>query len=83
MTAAELLDHPEYETSLFWDLKPAEKGKVKVAKERRGGEINLNYEVHGEGPIKLVVSLSSGLEPQYLISSKTKVSTTWLRPYLI
>ena len=55
LTANELLDHPEFE-GLFWDLKPAKKGKVTVAQGRRGGAIKLSYELHGEGAIKLVVN---------------------------
>ena len=41
---------------MTWPLKPAEKGKVAVAK-RRGGPIQISYEIHGTGPMKLVVGL--------------------------
>lgn len=57
LTAAELLKHPEYE-HVTWDLKPAQKGKVAVA-EGRGGPIQISYEVHGNGPTKLVVGTTS------------------------
>ena len=54
MTAVEIYEHPEFE-NVFWDLKSAKKGKVTVANGRRGGPVQLAYEIHGEGPIKLVV----------------------------
>lgn len=54
LTAAEVLEHPEFE-SVVWDLKAVDKGKAPVAHGRRGGPLNLAYEVHGQGPIKLVV----------------------------
>lgn len=53
MTADELLKHPEYEHTI-WDLKPTQKAKVPVAKDR-GGPINIAYEVHGHGDIHVVV----------------------------
>lgn len=53
MLAADVVKHPEYET-VVWDLQPAKSGIVAVAKDR-GGPINIAYEVHGTGPVKLVV----------------------------
>lgn len=53
MTAAELLEHPEY-PHVTWPLKPEKEGKVLVA-DGRGGPFNIAYEVHGHGPIHLVV----------------------------
>ena len=53
LSAVELVKHPEFE-HVTWPLKPAEKGKVAVAKGR-GGPIQISYEVHGTGPMKLVV----------------------------
>jgi hypothetical protein len=55
MTADELLQHPEYNHTI-WDLKPEKKGKVAVA-NGRGGPIDIAYEVHGSGDRHLVVSL--------------------------
>ncbi|KAI9816458.1 MAG: hypothetical protein M1827_001590 [Pycnora praestabilis] len=52
LTAAELVQHPEFE-HVTWDLKPAQKGKVEVAKGR-GGPFDIAYEVHGTGPLHLV-----------------------------
>ena len=54
LTAAELSRHPEFD-QVVWDLKPAKKGKVTVAEGRWGGPININYEIHGNGPVLLVV----------------------------
>ena len=51
------MKHPEFE-HVIWELKPAEKGKVAVAKGR-GGPIQISYEVHGNGPTKLVVGIAS------------------------
>jgi len=53
LTAAELIEHPEFQT-VTWDLKPSAKGDVNVA-VGRGGPIKIAYEVHGNGPIHLVV----------------------------
>ena len=57
LIAAELVKHPEFE-HVTWALKPAKKGKIAVA-EVRGGPIKISYEVHGIGPTKLVVGISS------------------------
>lgn len=53
MTAKELKEHAEYDT-IVWDLKPAKKGKVRVA-AGRGGPFEIAYEIHGNGALKLVV----------------------------
>ncbi|CAD6594382.1 MAG: hypothetical protein ASARMPREDX12_008758, partial [Alectoria sarmentosa] len=66
LTAAELLKHPEYE-HVTWDLKPAQKGKVAVA-EGRGGPIQISYEVHGNGPTKLVVGVNGAREDSIINS---------------
>ena len=55
LSAAELVEHPEFE-SVIWDLKPAKKGKNTVA-IGRGGPIRIAYEIHGNGPTKLVVGV--------------------------
>lgn len=52
LSAAELVKHPEFE-HVTWPLKPAEKGKAAVA-EGRGGPVQISYEIHGNGPMKLV-----------------------------
>lgn len=53
LTAAELIKHPEFE-HVIYDLQPTKKGKVTVA-QGRGGPFNIAYEIHGHGPIHLVV----------------------------
>ena len=53
LTAAEIVQHPEFE-HVTWDLPPTKKGKVAVAKGR-GGPLDIAYEVHGHGPIHLLV----------------------------
>lgn len=50
---AEILAHPAYPDTL-WELTPTQKGRLPVA-EGRGGPINIEWEVHGQGDIKLVV----------------------------
>lgn len=57
MTAAEIVQHPEFE-HVTWDLPPTKKGKVNVA-DGRGGPLDIAYEVHGHGPIHLVVCSSA------------------------
>lgn len=49
----ETLKHPAYPTTI-WALEPHQEGKLPVAKDR-GGPVNIAWEVHGAGPIKLVV----------------------------
>lgn len=57
MTADELLQHPEYPHTI-WDLPPAQKARLPVAKDR-GGPLNIAYEVHGRGNLRLVVGAIS------------------------
>lgn len=38
----------------IWQLEPHREGTLPVA-SGRGGPINIHWEVHGEGPVKLVV----------------------------
>ncbi|KAF7164770.1 hypothetical protein CNMCM5623_009152 [Aspergillus felis] len=53
LTAQEIIAHPAYET-VDWKLPPTTSGRALVAQNRRGGPFNLNYEIHGTGPVKLV-----------------------------
>ena len=53
LTAAEIVKHPEFR-HVVWDLQPAKKGKATVA-QGRGGPIQISYEIHGNGPTRLVV----------------------------
>ena len=57
LTAAELVEHPAFKT-VNWDLPPTKKGSVAVA-HGRGGPLDISYEIHGHGPIHLVVSALS------------------------
>ncbi|KAK4171377.1 putative abhydrolase [Triangularia setosa] len=57
-TVAETLKHPAFPTAI-WNLEPDRKGLCPVA-EGRGGPLNINYEIHGEGPIKLVFIMGLG-----------------------
>jgi hypothetical protein len=50
---AEILAHPTYPDTIF-QLTPAKRGKLAVA-ANRGGPFNIDWEVHGQGDIKLVV----------------------------
>ncbi|KOS21648.1 3-oxoadipate enol-lactonase 2 [Escovopsis weberi] len=52
-TVEETLDHPGF-LSTFWDLEPDLKGRAPVG-QSRGPVVNIAYEVHGAGPIKLVL----------------------------
>lgn len=52
----ETLKHPAYLTTL-WALEPTSQGKLSVA-EGRGGPVGIAWEIHGEGPVKLVVRSS-------------------------
>ncbi len=53
---AETLVHEAYGDAV-WQLEPTRSGKVAVA-EGRGGPFNLSWEVHGDGPVRVVVSLA-------------------------
>ncbi|CAF9942506.1 MAG: hypothetical protein ALECFALPRED_009781 [Alectoria fallacina] len=58
LTVAEIVEHPAF-NSVIWDLKPTTKGKCAVA-HTRGGPIDIAYEIHGTGPIKLVWIMGLG-----------------------
>ncbi|KAK4121929.1 alpha/beta-hydrolase [Parathielavia appendiculata] len=57
-TVAETLKHPAYPTAI-WNLEPDRKGLVPVA-EGRGGPLNISWEIHGAGPIKLFFIMGLG-----------------------
>ncbi|KAK4197397.1 putative abhydrolase [Triangularia verruculosa] len=57
-TVAETLQHPAFPTAI-WNLEPDRAGLCPVA-EGRGGPLNINYEIHGTGPIKLVFIMGLG-----------------------
>lgn len=49
----ETLAHPAFPGTI-WALEPHSHGKVAVAKDR-GGPVDIAWEIHGSGPVKLVV----------------------------
>jgi len=55
MTAKEILAHPEF-PYVTWLLTPTRRERVKVG-SGRGGPFRICYEIHGKGPIKLVVCI--------------------------
>lgn len=58
LTAAQILQHPEY-PHVIWDL-PRREGVARVAQNRRGGPINISYELHGHGPRKILFIMGLG-----------------------
>ena len=79
LTAVEILEHPAFE-SVIWDLKPTKKGTCTVAKAR-GSPVNIAYETHGDGLIRLVVggrSLSFQLSVPYCTLSLSTLDVFWL-----
>lgn len=54
LVASELVALPGFQ-HVIQDLQPSKKGNVAVARGR-GGPLNIAYEVHGGGPVHLVVS---------------------------
>ncbi|KAK3317815.1 Alpha/Beta hydrolase protein [Cercophora scortea] len=68
-TVAETKSHPAYPTTI-WQLEPDRSGLLPVA-EGRGGPFNISWEIHGEGPIKVLfimglASLKSAWQRQTL-----------------
>lgn len=57
-TVAETLRHPAFPTAI-WQLEPDRKGLAPVA-EGRGGPFNISWEIHGSGPVKLVLIMGLG-----------------------
>ena len=45
--------HPLYETAI-WNLQPAAEGRLAVG-HGRGGPFKIAWELHGHGPIHIVV----------------------------
>jgi len=76
LTATQLFEHPEF-PHVIWDLKPEKKGTVAVAKDRRG-PVNIAYEVHGHGPIHLVVGWSASASAPCFITKGCAVDTSYL-----
>ena len=62
LLAEEVIKHSAYNT-INYDLPATTSGSCTVAQNRRGGPLNINYEIHGTGPVKLVVSTSMFYDP--------------------
>ncbi|KAL7949699.1 Alpha/Beta hydrolase protein [Trichoderma barbatum] len=65
-SAEETINHPGY-ASVIWALEPHRKGTVEAAKGR-GGPVKIAWEIHGDGPTKVV-----------LIMGLAGVKTSWQR----
>jgi hypothetical protein len=63
-TVAEPLKHPSYPDAT-WNLQPTRSGRLPVA-AGRGGPLRIGWEVHGEGPIKIIVSRDTAGESVYV-----------------
>lgn len=61
MTSEELKEHPEY-PHLIWPLKAKVESKLTVGANppRRGGPVNIYYQLHGNGPLKIVLIMGLG-----------------------
>ncbi|KAJ9150343.1 Alpha/beta-hydrolase [Pleurostoma richardsiae] len=57
-TIAEVMKHPAYPTAI-WNLEPTQSGRLPVA-EGRGGPFKLSWEIHGQGPVKIVLVMGLG-----------------------
>ncbi|CAK7221211.1 hypothetical protein SCUCBS95973_004417 [Sporothrix curviconia] len=57
-TVAETLKHPSYPDATF-NLQPTRSGLLPVA-AGRGGPLRIGWEVHGEGPVKIVFIMGLG-----------------------
>lgn len=52
------MQHPAYPTAL-WQLEADKEATVIVGGDRRGGPTRIYYEIHGRGPIHVLVCASS------------------------
>ncbi|KAK0713980.1 Alpha/Beta hydrolase protein [Lasiosphaeria miniovina] len=68
-TAAETAQHPAFPTAI-WNLEADRKGVVPVA-EGRGGPLKISWEIHGDGPVKVIFIMGLG-----------GLKTTWQRQTL-
>ncbi|KUI70423.1 Putative aminoacrylate hydrolase RutD [Cytospora mali] len=57
-TIADVLQHPAFPTAT-WQLEPTRSGLLPVA-EGRGGPLNISWEIHGEGPVKIFFIMGLG-----------------------
>ncbi|TVY28011.1 3-oxoadipate enol-lactonase [Lachnellula hyalina] len=66
---AEILAHTAYPDTI-WKLTPTQSGQLPVA-STRGGPIKIDWEVHGHGDIKLVVS-------EHLVLEQSRADGLWI-----
>ncbi|KAK3934052.1 Alpha/Beta hydrolase protein [Diplogelasinospora grovesii] len=52
--AAEVINHPAFPTCV-WDLEPTDDNIVQVAHGRRCGPLRIHYQIHGDGPIRVLL----------------------------
>ncbi|KAH8899983.1 alpha/beta-hydrolase [Thozetella sp. PMI_491] len=52
--AEDVINHPAFATAV-WDLEPAREGKAVVARGRQGGPLNIYWQIHGGGPIRILL----------------------------
>jgi hypothetical protein len=55
LTVAEIVRHPEFKNAI-WNLPATRHGRASVA-QGRGGPLEIAYEIHGQGQVKLVVCI--------------------------
>lgn len=63
LTAKEIIAHPEF-PYVTWLLTPNRRERFAVARWR-GGPFRISFEIHGKGPIKMVVCHSLLLPSMY------------------
>ncbi|KAK2008212.1 glycylpeptide N-tetradecanoyltransferase [Colletotrichum eremochloae] len=59
LSIEELQKHPAFSTTQ-WNLKPTSSGYINVAQSRPGGPFPMWYEIHGNGPKKIVWIMGLG-----------------------
>ncbi|KAF1986702.1 hypothetical protein K402DRAFT_393323 [Aulographum hederae CBS 113979] len=80
LTADELLKHPEF-NHVTWPLKPDKAGVLTVAKDRRGGPVDISYEIHGHGPKHLIVWFLSSFHRQTQVYDMSESLNGCLLPH--
>lgn len=65
--------------TVTWDLEPHSEGMLPVA-AGRGGPFNIHWEVHGDGPVKLIVCLFLIAPISCFCGNRYRESMAALRP---
>lgn len=66
---ADVLKHSAFPTAT-WNLEPTRSGLLPVA-EGRGGPLKISWEIHGSGPVKIIVRESHLQKPRHPPSPDT------------